>query len=149
MIIVQNKEELLNSFRTLDRDQVSHLPQGGFPLAMRPYLSWSEPSHHKAFLLFPHESRPVGAVFRSSQGGGNHAQFCQWCHAVKPPQGIELLVAQASLKTSVGVWVCKGISCKDSMKDPQSNGLREALEPGEKLIRFQLNLQKFVLKNLY
>ncbi len=148
-------EKLLECFRDLDRDQVQLPHDMVFPLVVRDYLSWIEPSGARVYLVFddPFSSLgPVGVVFkRTSSSGDSPAQMCQWCHSVRGGGRVGLLTATAGRKRRVGVYLCRDLDCREKIfgKRPDVNDLRESLGKSQRLDRVLEKMSDFARENLF
>jgi hypothetical protein len=154
MIRITDENQLLDTFRALDREHVQ-LPSHGleFPLALRDYVSWTEPSGHRAFLVFndPANGMPKGIVFTRSRGLSDvPASMCEWCHSVRGGNLVALLTAASAKNRRVGVNVCADLDCKHQLEEtPGVNDLRESLEPHEKRRRLLERIARFAQRNLF
>src|SRR5688572_26130790 len=104
MIRIQSENELLDSFRLIDRDQVELPVDMRFPLLVKNYLAWPEASGARVFLVFedPSSRKPFGIVFRQEQASfGQAACMCEWCHSVRSGNGVGLLTATSNDSTRV------------------------------------------------
>src|SRR3712207_2313157 len=106
MIRIPSEKELLESFRLIDRDEVEVPKDLRFPIVVKDYLAWSEPSGYRTYLVFGDGERrqPLGIVFRRDQlAGGASPQMCEWCHCVRGSDGVSMLSATASSKRRIGI----------------------------------------------
>ncbi len=53
MIRILSEQQLLSAFREFDQPQVQIPSNLKFPLGLKDYLSWIEPSGHRVYLVFP------------------------------------------------------------------------------------------------
>jgi hypothetical protein len=148
MISIFSEEELLATFRTIDRGEVSLPSEISYPLVLKDYIAWLEPSGHRVFLVFqePDGSCARGVVFKRATGTAEPVvQMCQWCHSVRGGGAVRLLTAKASPKRVVGLLLCNDLSCKDKvLNNPGVNDLREPFGAYEKLFRVIMNMRDFV-----
>ena len=118
MFKISSETELLGSFRAHDRESVDVPLEFKFPLVVKDYLTWLEPSGNRVYLVF--KDRPLaqslGVVFRRDQGTSSAATMCEWCHCVRDGGGVGLLMATASSKTSIGIHLCRDLSCKEKVR---------------------------------
>jgi hypothetical protein len=115
MFKLVSPEALLEAFRPEDRAEVE-LPQDArFPMGVRDYLTWSEPSGHRVFVVFADSDpkKPLGIVFKreGSSSGAGVAGMCDWCHFTSGGGGVALLTAVVNPRRRVGVSVCRDLSC--------------------------------------
>ena len=111
---ISSETELLKCFRDLDRDEVLLSADLTFPIVVRDYLTWIEPSGCRVYLVFKDraEKAPLGISFRRDQGPGVSPAMCEWCHSVRGGGSIGLLSATASSKRRVGIQLCRDLSCR-------------------------------------
>src|SRR4051812_44796198 len=97
MLRISSEKELVESFRPMEREEVILPRDLAFPLIVRDYQAWSEPSGHRVFLVLaePGRKQPMGIVFQRSQASSSetaaHPQMCDWCHSVRAGNGVSLL----------------------------------------------------------
>ena len=143
MIKIKSEQELLESFRLLDREEVI-LPQNmTFPFLVKDYLSWEEPSGYRVYLIFNDHRRqvPFGVVFRRDQSkGGSAARMCDWCHSISGSDEVSLLSAAASPKRRVGIQLCRDLSCKNNF---------QSLGRGERINQIIHRMADFSRQNLF
>ena len=153
MISVNDETQLKQVFREIDRDEVSIPSEIKFPLILKDYVSWLEPSGHRVFLVFqdPSGRGARGVVFRrTSPGADPVVQMCQWCHSVRGGNAVRLLTARVSARRTVGAHLCGDLSCKEKVLGrPGVNDLREPFSSYEKLYRVLLNMSEFATENLF
>lgn len=153
MIRIASEKELLESFRLIDRAEVELPGNGRFPMVIRDYLAWSEPSGNRLFLVLADRERqlPLGIVFRRDQSGGSGpARMCEWCHAVRSGDGVTLLTAASSSHRRVGLNLCRDLSCKDRLEEaPGVDDLPRLLSDQERLRRILRRMSAFARQNLY
>ena len=118
MFLIKTERELLNAFRFRDRSAFE-LPAGvAFPMAVRDYRAWVDPSGARAFLVFqdPASGRPLGIVFRRDVAADEAgSRMCDWCHNFGADVG--LLTADRSSRRRVGVGVCRDLRCADRIEE--------------------------------
>lgn len=151
MITISSETELLESFRHLDRDEVTLPPNIRFPLELSDTFSWVEPSGARVYLLY-NDGRgklPKGIVFRRGPAG-RAPVMCQWCHAVEGGEGIGLLTATANSKSRVGLHLCRDLRCKEKASSiPGVHDLSEGLSGEEKIRKIMLRIDEFARKCLF
>jgi hypothetical protein len=143
MFRIESERDLLHAFRLRDRKSVE-LPKGlQFPLFVRDYLAWTEPTGTRVFLVLPSPagSLPLGITFRrDAPGGGLGASMCDWCHAYGSAHEIGLLTTDVSSKRRVGVCLCVDLRCKEKLEseaDRTGRHPRELMKPMmERMLRF-------------
>ena len=157
MISISSKSQMLDAFRPIDRPEVQ-LPHGlEFPVVLKDYMAWVEPSGARVFLLFqdPTVGGARGVVFRRNNATPEQVtQMCQWCHSVRGGNSVRLLTAKLSPKRTgahrtVGLHLCADLSCKDKvLGTPGINDLREPYSAYQKLFRVLLNMGDFCRNSL-
>jgi hypothetical protein len=119
MFLIQNEAELRGFFRELDQPEVILSEELKFPLKVRDYLHWLEPSQCRVYLVFkdPSFKAPLGLVFRRDQTmGPSVAAMCEWCHAVRSGNEIGILTATCDSKKRIGVSLCRDLSCAEKIR---------------------------------
>lgn len=148
MIRIDSEHELLMAFREIDRDEVDLASAVKFPLILKDYLAWTEPSGHRVYLLFqdPNGNIARGLVFRrSSIPAQPIVQMCQWCHSVRGGNAVRLLTVKASQNRTLGLHLCSDLSCKEKvLSTPGVNDMREPYSRYEKLYRVIMNMSDFM-----
>jgi hypothetical protein len=125
MFLIQNEAELRGFFRELDQPEVILSEELKFPLKVRDYLHWLEPSQCRVYLVFkdPSFKAPLGLVFRRDQTmGPSVAAMCEWCHAVRSGNEIGILTATCDSKKRIGVSLCRDLSPGPNAKGDRKNG---------------------------
>jgi len=137
MFLIETEKEFLNTFRPRDRKTVE-LPEGiQFPLFVRDYLAWIEPTGVRVFLVFkaPDDKSPTGIAFRrDQQGGALTARMCDWCHSHGSGAEIGLLTAEASSKRRVGVLLCLDLRCNEKLDSLADRAGRNSVESSRRLL---------------
>ena len=154
MIRIASEKELLESFRPLDREEVLEFPANlKFPFLLKDYLTWTEPSGHRIYLVFNEQDtrRPLGIVFKRGQGAGTAPpQMCEWCHSVRAGDGVGLLTATASSSRRVGLHLCRDLSCKDKVEStPGANDFFESMSSRERIQRIVGRMTEFARRQLF
>jgi hypothetical protein len=123
-----------------------------FPLAVKNFTRWVEPSGHRLYLIYEHASQgtPVGIVFQRTHGSADAAPaMCQWCNSVRGGSGVSLLTAAAGSNRRVGIHLCTDLQCAEQEEAvPSVNDLRESLSRPEKVLRLVQRMSDFAIKNL-
>ncbi|HEX4925037.1 MAG TPA: FBP domain-containing protein [Bdellovibrionales bacterium] len=152
MFRIANETVLKDTFRELDRDEVVVPAELRFPLGVKDYIAWLEPSGHRAYLVFidPASDKPMGIVFHrphAKSEGINH--MCEWCHCVRGSGGVGLMTAIATSRRRVGIELCTDLGCKDKIKSPPGiNDIRESLDPAQRVERVLKRMSDFARRNL-
>ncbi len=132
MFQLKSEKELLAAFRTRDRKHVEPPPGLQYPLFVRNYLSWVDPTGVRAFIVFagPDESHPTGIAFRRDQTGeGGGSGLCEWCHSSGSSDEIGLLTTDVSGHKRVGVYLCRDLRCEAKIQDAADRSGRNPIPP--------------------
>jgi hypothetical protein len=153
MLRIATEEEMKQTFRPIDQDEVQFPAEMTFPLLVRDYLAWVEPSGHRAFLVFadPASHKARGIVFkRGHQSADAPAAMCDWCHSVRGKGAVGLLTATVSKTNRIGLTLCRDLSCKDKLeKPPGANDVFETYPPEDKKARLLERMSTFARRNLF
>ena len=153
MIRIENEQHLLSAFRETEQSQVQIPQELKFPLALKDYLSWVEPSGHRVYLVFQdaQSGNPLGIVFQRTRGSSQASpSMCQWCHAVRPGNSVGLLTTQAGKERRIGIHLCVDLDCKEhAQKGPGRNDFSEGLSDREKIERVVRRMNDFAKHNLF
>lgn len=143
MFRIESEKDLQRAFRPRDR-QTLELPEGlQFPLFVRDYLSWVEPTGTRVNLVLavPGSRLPVGITFRrDAHGGPGGPCMCDWCHTPGSVEGIGMLTTDVNSKRRVGVNLCLDLRCKERLEavaDLSGRHPQEFIKPlMERMLRF-------------
>lgn len=117
---IVSEEELIQSFRPRDQNKLI-LPEGlRFPLKVRSYFTWKEPSGNYTYLVFkmPNWDTPRGIAFkRSSAMAENAGGLCNWCHAYGGSEEIGMLSTAMNSNVSLSYFLCKDLNCIEKIED--------------------------------
>ncbi len=154
MIRISHENEILNSFRDLDRSEVALPETMQYPLLLKDYLTWSEPSGYRVYLVFndPVKNIPMGVVFqRGASTGMSPPMMCEFCHSIRAGDGVMMLTAAASSKRRIGLSLCRDLSCKAKIEAsaPGANDFYETSTPREKIQRLVKRMAAFSRQNLF
>jgi hypothetical protein len=137
MFKLDSEADLLDAFRPKDRKAVELTKDISLPRFVRDYLAWSHPGGGYVYLVFATPGgAPTGIVFETNGGGPGPAgpAMCDWCHTSGSGNQVGLLTARFTARKTVGVHVCRDLSCKDKLEDQASRMGRSVLPMIEKLI---------------
>jgi hypothetical protein len=117
MFKISSENELLECFRPIDRPEVIAPQDLQYPIFVKDYLTWIEPSGCRIYLVVSDRlaTPPLGITFRRDQSPGVASAMCEWCQSVRPGDGVGLLSATASSKRRIGIQLCRDLSCKDQL----------------------------------
>jgi hypothetical protein len=133
MFKLDSAEALRAAFRPKDRDALDLDPALSFPLLVRHYLAWRQPSGAYVYLLFAIPGgAPTGIAFETNGGAGSVPQMCDWCHGTGTQ--VALLVAKVSGLKRVGVHVCADLTCREKLEDAANRSGRSVLPELERLV---------------
>jgi hypothetical protein len=111
---INSEEDLVESFRPRDQKKLLLPDNLKFPMNVRSYFTWKEPSGVYTYLVFkmPNWDLPRGVVFKrtaisSEQTGG----LCNWCHAYGASDEIGLLSVTMSSTVSQSYYLCHDLRC--------------------------------------
>ncbi len=154
MIRIASENEILNSFRELDRSEVEFPENLQVPLLLKDYLAWTEPSGYRVFLVFndPVKNVPMGVVFhRGAATGASPPMMCEFCHSVRSGDGVMMLTAAASSRRRVGLSLCRDLNCKAKIEAsaPGAHDFFESATPREKVQRLVRRMAVFSRQNLF
>lgn len=124
MFRIGDERELLECFREIDRDGVVPPTELKFPLFVRDYLAWEEPSGARTYVVFADgdHRKPLGIAFRRDTGAPSPTSMCGWCHTTRDGHGVGLLTATANSKRRVGLHLCRDLSCKEQIERAAPGG---------------------------
>jgi FBP C-terminal treble-clef zinc-finger len=153
MLRIGTEEEMKEAFRPIDQDEVQFPSDMLFPLLVRDYLSWVEPSGHRAYLVFadPAKGAPRGIVFKRNHTSADAPPaMCDWCHSVRGKGAVGLLTATVSPNRRIGLTLCRDLNCKEKIDSiPGVNDLRESVSHEEKKQQIVERMSNFARRNLF
>ncbi|RYZ69696.1 MAG: hypothetical protein EOP09_07255, partial [Proteobacteria bacterium] len=81
-------------------------------------LTWREGSGHRTYLVVadPQSQKQLGVAFRNDSATTPVTRHCEWCHSTGGSSQIGLLVTNASARKSVGVHLCRDLSCQEKLE---------------------------------
>lgn len=141
------------TFRAIDQDEVYVPPDLKFPIGVRDYLAWTEPSGHRVFLVFvePYSQEKLGIVFHRTHGTADTpAAMCQWCHAVRAGGAVALLTAAVTKRRRVGLHLCANLNCRENaLSTPGIHDFIESISANERVKRILVRMSAFARRNLF
>lgn len=152
MFRISSDKKLLESFRLIDREEVVLPSSFHFPLLVKDYLTWTEPSGHRVYLVFNDRitGMPLGIVFRQTSTGGVVAQMCDWCHSVRGGNAVSLLTATASSNRRVGLYLCHNLSCMEKTEEaPGVDDIPVLMLPRERIQKLIKRMGEFARRELF
>jgi hypothetical protein len=135
MFQLANEETLIRTFRPRDRGGMELPPGVTYPLFVRYYLAWREPSGAGVRLVFSLPGgAPTGIFFRRAHGEPGTAHMCEWCHSQGGSDQIGLLTADVNSRKRAGVNVCLDLRCQEKIEDAANRGGRSTLDAERELL---------------
>lgn len=138
MFRIESEQAFLDAFRPRDRGHVDLPGSVRFPLVVRDYFAWTDPSNVRVFLLFtPAGARnPVGVAFRRDQTGyrPSPAGMCEWCHSYGNAEEIGLLTAEVTSRKRVGINACLDLRCKEKVEDAANRAGASCLSQSRRMV---------------
>ena len=150
MFRIDSVSDLLECFRPLDRSEVELPQKAQFPIGVKDYFAWVEPSGAKAFLIFRDSGskHPRGVVFR--RGSASALSMCEWCHCVGGGEGVGLLIATAASNRKVGVNICADLSCSSKIRsNPGVNDFPRNSSERQRIRQVVERMANFARQNLF
>lgn len=152
MFKIQNESELRQCFRDSERNEVLLNEALHFPVFVKDYLTWLEPSGVRAYLVFKGESfkAPLGMIFRRDQTmGPSVAAMCEWCHSVRSGNEIGILTVQTQKRKRLGISLCRDLSCAEKIRStPGASDFNSTLSTQERLSRLAQKMTLFAQREL-
>ena len=153
MLRLRDSDHLRAAFRAIDQDEVYVPPDMKFPIGVRDYLAWVEPSGHRVYLIFvePYSHERLGIVFHRTRGTPDTpAAMCQWCHAVRGGGAVALLTAAVNRRRRVGVHLCSNLNCRENaLTTPGIHDFNESISASERVKRILVRMSAFARRNLF
>jgi hypothetical protein len=117
---ISSEEELAQAFRIRDQKKLIIPANFTFPMNVRSYLTWQEPSGVYTYLVFksPNWDSIRGVAFkRPSSDGEPTGGLCNWCHAYGSSEEIGMLTVAMSAEITVGYHICKDLRCVEKIEE--------------------------------
>ncbi len=137
MFLLASEQGLVDAFRPRDRKGLELPKDFKFPLFVRDYVAWADPSGFRVNLLFAMpKGAPTGISFRRDQRGGDVgvSRMCEWCHATGSAEQIGLLTADLNSKKRVGTSLCLDLGCKQRLEEAANRSGKNVLEETRQLM---------------
>ena len=117
---IASENELIQSFRLRDQKKLL-LPENlRFPLNVRSYFTWKEPSGVYTYLVFkmPNWDAPRGVAFKRTPASGElTGGLCNWCHAYGSSEEIGMLSVAMSSTVSTSYFLCQDLRCIEKIEE--------------------------------
>jgi hypothetical protein len=153
MLRLRDADQLRETFRAVDQDEIYLPPDLTFPIGVRDYFAWVEPSGARIYLVFiePYTDLKLGVVFRRARRPADApAAMCQWCHAVRVGGAVSLLTAAIDRDRRVGLYLCADLNCRENaLSPPGVHDLLESIPAEERVKRIRVRMGAFVRRNLF
>lgn len=153
MLRIGTEDEMKQAFRPIDQEAVQFPSDLQFPLLVKGYMAWVEPSGHRTYLVYedPTKGVPRGVVFKRTHATADQpAAMCDWCHSVRGRGAVGLLTTSVSPKKRIGLTLCRDLDCKEHLeKGPGVNDLRESLDRDDKRRQIVGRMNDFARRNLF
>lgn len=117
---LSSKDDLVQSFRSKDQDKLVLPDDLKFPLRVRSYFTWKEPSGVYTYLVFkmPNWELPRGVAFkRTTSAGEPTGGIYNWCHAYGSSEEIGMMSMVLSPKVLMSYFLCQDLRCIEKIKD--------------------------------
>ena len=137
MIQLKTEDALRAAFRTRDRRHLTLPEDVTYPLFVRDYLAWVDPTGVRAFVLFsaPGDEHPTGIAFRRDQSGDRAPTgMCEWCHAYGTPDMISLLTTDVTEHRRVGLSLCRDLGCGQRLEEAADRAGKNSREEARALL---------------
>jgi hypothetical protein len=135
MFFIKTERDLLKAFRHRDRRAFEPPPGAVFPIVLRDYHAWIDPTGVHAYLVFqdPSSGRPLGIAFRRDVAPDESgSRMCDWCHNFGADVG--LLTAERTSRRRVGVGVCRDLRCADRIEQAAELAGRSSRQARHRLL---------------
>nr|WP_295902344.1 FBP domain-containing protein [uncultured Bdellovibrio sp.] len=139
---IESEAELIHAFRPRDQKKLVLPEKLRFPLNVRSYFTWKEPSGVYTYLVFkmPNWDLPRGVAFkRSASTGEPIGGLCSWCHAYGTSDEIGMLSVSMSSNVSSSYLICHDLSCIEKIED---NAAMSGKEPDKYIAELYYRMEK-------
>lgn|GEM_PF-1358098 len=120
VFIIENESDLTQAFRLRDQKKLILPERLKFPLHIRSYFTWQEPSGVYTYLVFkmPNWDLPRGVAFkRTTTAGEPVGGLCSWCNAYGSSEEIGMLSVAMSANVSSSYFLCEDLSCIEKIEE--------------------------------
>lgn len=120
LFTISSEQELILSFRNHDQKKLILPEKLKFPLNVRSYFTWKEPSGVYTYLVIrlPNWDTPRGVAFKRTPSTGEPVGgLCSWCNAYGSSEDIGMMSVTMSSSVSVSYLICQDISCIEKLED--------------------------------
>ena len=123
---INSEEELIQTFRLRDQKKLLLPDNLPFPLKIRSYFTWKEPSGVYTYLVFkmPNWDLPRGVAFKRTPNAAGEpvGGLCGWCHAYGSSEDIALLSVNMNSNISTSYLICEDLSCIEKIEEMAARG---------------------------
>lgn len=117
---IDSEAGLIQSFRLKDQKKLILPDNLKFPMNIRSYFTWKEPSGVYTYLIFkaPNWDMPRGVAFKRTAATGEPVGgLCNWCHAYGGSDEIGFMSVAMSSNVSSSYYLCQDLSCIEKIED--------------------------------
>ncbi|WP_374076055.1 FBP domain-containing protein [Bdellovibrio bacteriovorus] len=135
---IETEEELIQAFRLRDQKKLILPERLQFPLNVRSYFTWKEPSGVYTYLVFkmPNWDLPRGVAFkRTAHSGESVGGLCNWCHAYGSSEEIGFLSVTMSAQVSNSYIICQDLRCIEKIEEAAMLAGKDPEKPIAELYR--------------
>ncbi|MNS72027.1 hypothetical protein D3C72_1054230 [compost metagenome] len=125
---IASEEELVQSFRLRDQKKLMLPDDLTYPMNIRSYFAWKEPSGVYTYLIvkMPNWDMPRGVAFkRTASTGEPTGGLCNWCHAYGASDEIGMLSVTMSATVSLSYYLCQDLSCIEKIEEAAARSGKE------------------------
>lgn len=122
---IASEEEMIRSFRLRDQKKLLLPERLQYPLNIRSYFTWKEPSGVYTYLVFkmPNWDLPRGVVFkRTPPSAEPTGGLCSWCHAYGSSDDIGFMSVAMSANVSTSYLICQDLRCIEKIEEASMLG---------------------------
>jgi len=139
---IASEDELVQAFRLRDQKKLILPDNLQFPMNIRSYFTWKEPSGVYTYLIFklPNWELPRGVAFKHTGSSGEPVGgLCNWCHAYGSSDEIGMLSIAMSANVSQSYLLCLDLSCIEKIED---NTARAGKDPEKQIAELYHCIEK-------
>lgn len=117
MFLLRSEDDLKEAFLPKFRNSIELPKNLKFPLVVRDYLTWSDPSSPRVHVIFAERDveKPIGVIFEREPVQTGTSSICDWCHSHGSSQQIGLLTLRVNATRQVGLCICRDLSCREKI----------------------------------
>ena len=125
---INSEQDLVESFRLRDQKKLLLPDNLEFPMNVRSYLTWKEPSGVYTYLVFkmPNWDLPRGVAFKRTVATGEQTGgLCNWCHAYGASDEIGMLSVTMNSTVSLSYYLCQDLRCIEKIEEAAARSGKE------------------------